>query len=141
MNFLWRIGAPDLQRVSATCYAAGNAAEKNPAFDANFILLEAEVNRAIQRFETENPGVIVSALDVEPPSDEPMELAISNFLGSVGERIESLHQQSKLSDDGSGHQLFAALAEFLEEKGIIDHLKTVAREQKLRDADSGPSIH
>jgi hypothetical protein len=59
----------------------------------------------------------------------------------VGERIESLHQQSKLSEDGSGYQLFLALAEFLEEKGIIDHLRTVAKEQKLRDADSGPSIH
>lgn len=128
-----------MQRVSAICYAAG--VEQKPNFNANFILLEAEVNRAIQRFETENPGTVVSALDVEPPSDESIELAISNFLGSVGERIESLHEQSKFGEEVRGHQLFAALAEFLEEKGIIDHLKTVAQEQKLRDADSGPSIH
>jgi hypothetical protein len=51
-----------MQRVSAICYAAG--VEQKPNFDANFILLEAEVNRAIQRFETENPGVIVSLLSM-----------------------------------------------------------------------------
>ena len=71
--------------------------------------------------------------------------ALKELFTSVAERLESLHEQSETGDGGQARVLFYALAAYLDERGIIDHLKAaaayMAKNENLRNAHLGGLIH
>lgn len=51
---------------------------------------------------------------------------MDELYSTICQGIELLHTQSDIGDGGRARTLFYALANFLEERGIIDHLRAGA---------------
>lgn len=51
---------------------------------------------------------------------------LDDLHSALSHGLEFLHQQSEIGDGGRARILFHALAGFLDERGIIDHLKSAA---------------
>ena len=70
--------------------------------------------------------------------------ALKELFTSVVKGLESLHKQSETGDGGQARVLFYALAAFLDDRGIIDHLKAaaayMAENETLRNAYLGDLV-
>jgi hypothetical protein len=71
--------------------------------------------------------------------------AMEELYKTIAEGLEFLHEQSETYDAGEARVLFFALASFLDDRGIIDHLKAAVQwmkqDENLGDACLGDVIH
>lgn len=87
--------------------------------------MSAELNRAVQRYETENRGTTVLAIDIEPALDETEDIRNAR-VQHWAEKLGELCDQWQLTPESRGGKLFREIAEILKSNGTLDDLNSIA---------------